>query len=143
LVTDVAPFEAAPTLGGVFGAEKKHDEFRLRAVETGEIDIQVGAGEFGLVVFVIENAILVEQRDEMSGYIFHVVAMLAWKRQRDVEASGASRLCRHEMMIHSFAPGRESHCREVLPISRTGEIGDSAKFSSLSPVLRGQERGLG
>jgi hypothetical protein len=88
----MAPFEIAPKLGGVLGAEKKHDQFRLRAVKLWKVDIQIWAGELGFVIFVVQHAILAEGGGKMICHLFHKGAMLARKRKGDVEAARARRI---------------------------------------------------
>jgi hypothetical protein len=86
-----APFEVTPSLRRVFRADKNHDEFRLRAVETREIHIQVDAREFSFVVFVVEHPLLAEGGGEPTGHLSHEVSMLARKREGNSEAARARR----------------------------------------------------
>jgi len=59
-LADVSPFQLAPALGSVLSAEEHNEQLRLRSVEIGEINIQVHAGEFGIVIFVVEHTVFTE-----------------------------------------------------------------------------------
>ena len=54
-LAEVPPFETAPALGGVGGAEEEDEEFGVFAVEAREVNVEIEAGEFGVVEAVVED----------------------------------------------------------------------------------------
>ena len=48
-LADPAPFQAAPALVWIVGAEQHHDQFCLVPIQPGQVHIQIGPGQFGLM----------------------------------------------------------------------------------------------
>lgn len=94
-LADVPPFELAPSFGGVLRTENDDDQFRVASIETRQVDVQVQPGQFGIVIFVVENPLLAKVFSKQAGYLSYYASMLSWKRKRNRETAWGRRITDH------------------------------------------------
>jgi hypothetical protein len=86
---DPAPFQAAPALARVIGAEHHNDQLALVAVEARQVNIEIGPCQFGLVEFDEEHLPLAELRREALRHRSHRGSLLAGVGEAHQEATAS------------------------------------------------------
>ena len=85
-IADGSPFEAAPVLALVIGAQKYGDQFGFVVIETLQIGVEIGAGKLGLVVLVVQDSVATHSVGQPRRDRFHEIPVFAGEGKRDLES---------------------------------------------------------